>query len=51
MYFFLAQVVWINPAGGNWDVAGNWSTDALPTSADDVIIEAARSSHDQSFGE
>jgi hypothetical protein len=33
-----AAVTWINPAGGDWDTAANWSTGALPTAADDVHI-------------
>ena len=31
-------VTWINPNGGNWDDAANWSNDSVPTSGDDVII-------------
>jgi hypothetical protein len=34
----LATVTWTNPAGGDWDTTGNWSTGALPGSADDVVI-------------
>src|SRR5947209_3088691 len=29
---------WINPAGGAWETASNWSTGALPGPADDVVI-------------
>ncbi len=35
-----AQVVWVGPAAGSWDVAANWSTSALPVAADDVSIPA-----------
>ena len=37
----LATVQWINPAGGSWDVAGNWSTDAVPGPGDDVVINVS----------
>ncbi|HVW36409.1 MAG TPA: hypothetical protein VHB99_03855, partial [Pirellulales bacterium] len=30
---------WVNPAGGAWDVASNWSTGAVPGPADDVTID------------
>jgi hypothetical protein len=33
-----STVTWINPAGGDWDKASNWSTGSLPTAADDVQI-------------
>ncbi len=39
----LATVTWINPAGGNWDTASNWSTGALPGSGDDVVINSLNS--------
>ena len=29
---------WINPAGGNWSVAGNWSRGTVPTATDTVTI-------------
>src|SRR5206468_1502208 len=29
----------INPSGGFWDVAGNWSTGQVPGPADDVALE------------
>ncbi len=35
---FTADVYWINPAGGNWDTPGNWSTGAVPGLIDDVFI-------------
>src|SRR5262245_35048753 len=34
----LATITWTNAAGGDWDTPGNWSTGALPGSADDVVI-------------
>ena len=37
-------VRWINPAGGNWTVASNWSTNVVPGAADDVIIDVSPSS-------
>ena len=40
----LATVQWINPAGGSWDVASNWSTDAVPGSGDDVVINVSGAS-------
>jgi hypothetical protein len=39
----LSTVTWVNPAGGNWSVPANWSTDALPGSGDDVVINQAGS--------
>src|SRR5262245_3841678 len=35
----LAVVRWINPAGGEWNVPGNWNTGALPGPDDDVVID------------
>ena len=32
------QSTWINPAGGYWDVASNWSGDVLPTATSSVYI-------------
>jgi hypothetical protein len=37
----LSSVSWINPKGGDWDTAGNWSTGAVPTAGDDVTISIA----------
>ncbi|HUY34127.1 MAG TPA: DUF4214 domain-containing protein [Pirellulales bacterium] len=37
----LSSVAWINPSGGNWDVAANWSTGSVPGSGDDVDINTA----------
>jgi hypothetical protein len=37
----LATATWINAAGGAWNVASNWSTGALPGSADDAVINIA----------
>jgi hypothetical protein len=34
----LATVTWINPAGGDWDTAANWSSGALPGPSDDAVI-------------
>jgi len=36
----MTAIIWANPANGDWDVAANWSTDTVPTSADDVTISA-----------
>jgi len=30
---------WINPAGGNWNVAANWSQNRVPGPADNVVID------------
>ena len=35
-----ATAVWINPAGGFWDVPANWDTGVVPTNVDDVLIDA-----------
>ena len=37
----LSSVSWINPNGGDWDTASNWSSDTVPTAADDVTISIA----------
>ncbi len=37
----LSSVSWINPDGGDWDTASNWSSDAVPTAADNVTIGIA----------
>jgi len=37
----LANVNWINPFGGDWNVASNWSTGVVPGAADDVTIAQA----------
>src|SRR5437763_12652622 len=34
----LATVNWTNPAGGAWDIAGNWDLGRLPAAGDDVVI-------------
>ena len=36
-----ASVFWDGPANGVWNVAGNWSNDAVPTAVDDVTISGA----------
>ncbi len=33
----LSTDTWVNPSGGSWDVAANWS-DGVPTASDDVVI-------------
>ncbi len=33
-----ATVSWINPAGGDWATAANWSTGAVPGTGDDVLL-------------
>ncbi|GEM_PF-4963141 len=35
-----AQVTWTGGTSGNWNVPSNWSTGALPTISDNVIIPA-----------
>jgi len=37
----VAGVHWINAAGGDWNVASNWSTGAIPTATEDVFIDLA----------
>ena len=37
----LSLVTWVNPAGGDWDTPGNWSTGLLPAAGDDVVIDMA----------
>jgi len=36
-----ADIRFINPAGGDWNVAGNWDLGRLPAAADDAIIDIA----------
>src|SRR5579862_2841459 len=38
-----SAVSWINPNGGDWDTASNWSTGFVPGAADDVTINQAGS--------
>jgi hypothetical protein len=33
-----AVVTWVNPNGGDWNAAANWSGNAVPTAGDDVVI-------------
>ena len=40
----LATVSWVSATSGSWDVASNWSTDAVPGPTDDVIIDVAGAS-------
>ncbi len=47
----LSSVSWINPSGGDWDTASNWSSGQVPTASDDATISIAVSNpitHDQS---
>ena len=37
----LSSISWINPNGGNWDTASNWSSDTIPTASDAVTINIA----------
>lgn len=37
----MAAINWKNPANGDWNVAANWSTGAVPTLADAVTISVA----------
>lgn len=37
----LSAVAWTGPNSGSWDVAGNWSSGAVPTAGDDVTIDTA----------
>ena len=37
----LAQVSWINPAGGSWAVGSNWSSGVVPGPSDDVAIDVS----------
>ncbi len=36
----MAAISWKNPVSGNWTVAADWSTGAVPTLSDDVTIAA-----------
>jgi hypothetical protein len=36
-------VYWINPDGGNWSTASNWSTGRVPGATDDVVIDVPNS--------
>src|SRR5689334_7704562 len=36
-----AAVHWNNAAGGNWNVAANWSPAAVPTASDTAVIDLA----------
>jgi RHS repeat-associated protein len=35
------SVSWINPSGGDWDTASNWSDDRVPTATDDAVVNLA----------
>ncbi len=41
--WMLTAVSWIGGAAGNWDVAANWSNDAIPASAADVTMSTVSS--------
>jgi hypothetical protein len=36
----MAAISWKTPVSGDWNVAADWSTGAVPISADDVLISA-----------
>jgi len=36
-----AQLVWTNPAGGNWTNAANWDLNTVPALADTAVITNA----------
>jgi hypothetical protein len=40
----LSSISWINPNGGNWDTASNWSSDTGPTANDAATVRIAVSS-------
>ena len=35
------SITWINPSGGDWDLASNWDADRVPTATDDAVINMA----------
>jgi autotransporter-associated beta strand protein len=37
----MAAINWANPVNGDWNLAADWSTDTVPTSADNVTISAS----------
>ena len=37
----LSTVDWISPTSGSWNVAANWSTDAVPSPGSDVVINVS----------
>ena len=37
----LTTDLWINPAGGSWQVASNWSENQVPGPSDDVMIDVS----------
>jgi hypothetical protein len=39
-----ATITWVNPAGGDWDTASNWSSGTVPGAGDDVVISSLNSS-------
>ena len=36
----LTQVIWANPAGGDWDTPGNWMGGVVPRAGSDVVINS-----------
>lgn len=38
---FAPTIRWIQPGGGDWSDAANWSPARLPTSSDDVLLDAS----------
>lgn len=38
-----ADVIWVGPSGGDWNTASNWNPANVPTSADNITINAAGS--------
>src|SRR3954452_15643293 len=41
-----ATTTYKGPAGGTWNAAGNWTANALPTTADDACIPAGKGTVD-----
>ncbi|WP_422927333.1 beta strand repeat-containing protein [Singulisphaera sp. PoT] len=46
----LSNISWINPQGGDWDVASNWSAGRVPNAQDAVTIATANLSITHSSG-
>jgi hypothetical protein len=45
-----ATVTWINPLGGDWDTASNWSSGQVPGPSDDAIINVPGATITHIFG-
>ncbi|HEY1686274.1 MAG TPA: RHS repeat-associated core domain-containing protein [Tepidisphaeraceae bacterium] len=41
--WLLSAATWVGGAGGNWNVASNWSTDAVPGASDAVTLNSGAS--------